>query len=317
MAKLINAKNYNLSYLYNKVPEYGKNMGDAILSFERIDKTLANFEPVYIDVKRRQTMSVLVNVLESENVILLYSNKPMFSAFNVFAARDQKTGGKLKVFIDASTTLEFKDGFWYPKDIDKFIAQLVNATTYMIYYADPDRITTNNRLLNDATKAFVDLFLYILDYLRVSGCTENRDRIAYLTSIYFLTSLCGKDISDSTRAIAMKVSGLDKRHADIAEIFLTDPLKQLIDINAYITFLASAFKLNDLTTEVFVDKWIYLFGAGYQFALELLPAFIRMITDAYSGTYINRQKNIEKVIGKSIVYVFKDMSEIGYAAKKK
>ena len=317
MAKLINAKNYNLSYLYNKVPEYSKNMGDAILSYDRIDKTLANFEPVYMDVKRRQTMSVLINVLESDNVILLYSNKPLFSAFNVFAARDSKSGGKLKVFVDASTTLEFKDGFWYPKSIDKFIAQLVNATTYMIYYADPDRMVTNNRLLNDSTKAFVDLFLYILDYLRVSGFVENRDRIAYITSLYYLTSLCGKDINESSKAIAMKVSGLDRRHADIAEIFLTDPATQLIDINSYITFIASAFKLNDLTTEVFVDKWIYLFGPGYQFALELLPSFIRMITDTYSGTYINRQKNIEKVIGKSIVYVFKDMSEIAYSAKRK
>lgn len=317
MAKIVNAKNYNLSYLYNKVPEYGKAMTDAIMAYDRIDKTLANFEQILIDVKRRQTTSILVDILQTPNIVLIYSDKPMPVAFNVFAAKDIKTDNKLKVFIDVSMTIKMSDGFWIPKDIDKLVAQLVNAMTYLIYYADPDRMITNTRLMNDSTKAFVDLFAYILDYLRVSGFGENRDRIVYLTAIYYLVSICRKDLNESTRSIAMKVSGLDKRHADIAELFMNDPEHQLLDLNNFITFLAQAFKLNDLTTEVFVDKWIYVFGAGYQFALEIMPAFIRMITDAYSGTYINRQKNIEKVIGKSIVYVFKDMSEIGVAAKRK
>ena len=140
----------------------------------------------------------------------------------------------------------------------------------------------------------------------------------YLAAIYFQASVLYKnDINDATRAVAMKVSGLDKRQADIAEIFMTEPEKQLLDIDRFIKFISKAFKLNDLTTELVVDKWLYLFGTGYQFSLEIAPAFFKLITDTYAGAYINRQKNIEKVLGKSIISVTKDIFEIGQSVKKR
>lgn len=318
MAKLITAKNYNMSYLYNSVDGYDAALTAAIMTAERIDVNTEKFEPVIIDTKRRQTTSVLVDVLKSNNIILINPEKSLPSAFNVFAAKDNKKDRKLKVFIDVSTTITEQDGFYVPKKIDAFVAQLVAAMIYLIYYADPDRMITNARLVQDSTSTFVNLFCYVLDYLRVSGFSENRDRIMYLTAIYFQTSVLYKnEINDSIRAVAMKVSGLDKRHADIAEIFLTDPARQLIDIDHFVKFLAGAFRLNDLTTELIVDKWLYLFGTGYQFSLEIAPAFFRLITDTYAGAYINRQKNIEKVIGKDIVTVTKDIFDIGQSIKRR
>ena len=215
-------------------------------------------------------------------------------------------------------TITERDGFYVPKKIDEFVAQLVDAMIYLIYYADPDRMITNARLVQDSTKAFVDLFTYVLDYLRISGFNENRGRIMYLAAIYFQVSVLYKnEINDAIRSVAMKVSGLDKRQADIAEIFMTEPEKQLLDIDRFIKFISKAFKLNDLTTELVVDKWLYLFGTGYQFSLEIAPAFFKLITDTYAGAYINRQKNIEKVLGKSIISVTKDIFEIGQSVKKR
>ena len=317
--KLNNAKNYNSSYLFYKVPSYNDQMTKAIIEGERLDVKAEKFEQVALEVKHRQTTNVLMDVMKSPNIVILRLNNPLPLAFNVFAAKDIKADGKLKVFIDASATIQERDGFWIPKNIDAFVAQLVSAMTYLIYYADPDRIVNNSKLTLDSTKAFVDLFCYILDYLRVSGFAENRDKIAYLTALYYQCGVLWKDLNESTRSVAMKVSDLDKRHADISEIFLASvtPEKAFIDINAYINFLAKSFKLNDLTTEVFIDKWLYCFGSGYQFATEICPAFLRMITDTYAGTYLTRQKNIEKILGKSIVSVTMDVFEVGKAVKKR
>ena len=42
---------------------------------------------------------------------------------------------------------------------------------------------------------------------------------------------------------------------------------------------------------------MYIYGTGTVFALELLPSFSNMLTDAYVGAYINNQKTIEKIAG--------------------
>jgi hypothetical protein len=46
---------------------------------------------------------------------------------------------------------------------------------------------------------------------------------------------------------------------------------------------------------------MHLYGVGTVFALEFLPTFLSLITDAYCGVYLNMQKTIEKILGKDLV----------------
>ena len=57
----------------------------------------------------------------------------------------------------------------------------------------------------------------------------------------------------------------------------------------------------------FVEKWIFLYKTGTQFALELFPAFATMMTNAFHGAYINNQKTIEKVVGNTLVSYTKNV----------
>lgn len=314
--KLTTAKNYNATYIYG-LYNYGDIIYKAINEGERIDVKSDKFENVRFLVKQRQTTSVLVDVMQSPNIILIRNEKPLPQAFSVFAAKDLKKDSKLKVFIDVSNTVGEKDGFYTSKNIDTLVAQLVSAMTYLIYYADPNRIISNQRLTQDGTQAFTDLFCYVLDYLRVPGYKEHKDQIRYLVAVYYQVGMLWKDVTDTIMTTAMKVADIDRRHANIADMFLTKPEEQLKDINAFVTFLASTFKLNDLTTEVFVDKWVYLYGTGTQFGVELVPAFLKIITDTFAGTYIVRQNTITKILGKQIVSVTQDIFEIGNSAKGK
>ena len=169
------AKNYNASFLYGQV-NYGPQLLEAILKGERIEKKGEKFKEVVFHTKRRQTTSVLVDIMMSDNIVLLHPLKPLPQSFNVFCMKDVKTDSKLKVFIDCTTTIKEVDGFYTSKNIDIFIAQLVAAGTNLIYYADPNRIITNSRLTLSGTKCFSSLFCYILDYLRISGFQNNKDR---------------------------------------------------------------------------------------------------------------------------------------------
>lgn len=316
MSKYITAKNYDSAYIYG-LYNYGELLVKAINSGNRIDIKSKKAEDILYNIKQRQTTNVLYDFIQSPNVILLKLDKALPQAFNVFSAKDIKIDNKNKVFIDCTNTIEEKDGFYINKNINILVAQCVSAMTYLIYYADPSRLISNQSLIQDSTTAFVDLFCYILDYLKVSGYREYNGRIRFFVACYYLIGILWKDPTPNVYNIATKVSGLDTRKANIADMFLTNPKEQLKDINSFITFLSKACTLNDLTTEVFVDKFVYICGNGTQFAVEILPAFLKLITDTYSGTYIVRQKSIEKILGRQIITITNDIFNIGNAAHKK
>lgn len=162
------SKNFNSTYLYGK-GDYSKALMGAITNGERIDKKSEAFSGIVEDVKRRQTTSILVDVLNSSNVVPLRLNKSLPSAFTVFTGKDIKGDGKTKVFIDCTYILDVKNGFYVAKKIDVFVAYLVDAMTNLIYYAEPSRILTNNGVVEEGARCFSLLFTYILDYLRISG----------------------------------------------------------------------------------------------------------------------------------------------------
>ena len=51
----------------------------------------------------------------------------------------------------------------------------------------------------------------------------------------------------------------------------------------------------------FIDKWLFLYGSGTQFATEIYTAFANLLINAYVGAYLNNQKQIEKIAGRSMV----------------
>ena len=64
------------------------------------------------------------------------------------------------------------------------------------------------------------------------------------------------------------------------------------------------FKLKGFGLDILVEKWLYLFGNGTQFGLEWFAPFASMITNAYTGSYLNQQKQIEKCLGKNLLNNF-------------
>ena len=84
-----------------------------------------------------------------------------------------------------------------------------------------------------------------------------------------------------------------------------------MSIATFVKALSEFFKNPKLTTEVVVDKWMYSFGNGSQFGLELYPAFAQIIIYAYVGAYLNNQKTIEKILGRELVSFVTEVMNVG------
>lgn len=303
-------KNFASTYIYGK-GDYERPLMNSIMTCNRIDKNSKEFEMIAIDVKKRQETVVLLDVLMNDNIVLMMNAKALPQAFSVFTAKDIKTDKSTKVFIDCTNIFKYNNGFYTCNRIDVLIAYLMTAMTNLIYYTEPRRIITNNNLTTALCECYVSMFLYILDYLRLNGVAENRAKLQYIIACFFQYNVLGKPISDSTRNTAAKVAGITLREANIIDI-LYDPKRDFRNINTFITRLVDVFHFKGFTIDVFIERWIYLFGVGTQFGPELFVSFSSIITNAYSGAYLNQQKTIEKCVGRQMVIYTTSLLKIGY-----
>ena len=299
-------KTFNDSYLYtNKVnnnAENPKSKNDKpiihfIIKSHRIEKYNDAFRGVMEDIKRQQTSSVLLSVLMNENVILCINESPLPVAFKVFDAYDSKSGSKPKVFIEVTSKIDIKDGYYVAKrnEIDKICALLLDAMTYLLYRYYPNNLFKSTVVLN-ATTCYVSMFAYILDYLRVIGYSQNKNKIAYVIGLYFLKGHLGLELDEYNKSIAAKVAGINVKDAKAYDLYIESD-DMFTNIGTFLPALIQTFRLKGLDLPTFVSRWMKSFGTGTEYAIEVFTSFSNLVLNAYTGCYIVQQIQIELACG--------------------
>lgn len=306
----IKVRNFNDSFLYKK-GDYSNFLYETIIKAERIDKSLPGFEDVRYSIKRNQYTATLPKVLDSDNVVLLLPNVSLPRSLKVFSAADVKENRKAKVFIDCSGYIRQEHDMYVlsNENARPMTALLVNALNTLIYYADPARVINNNQMLNAGTTAFAKLSANIIDYMRIGSAINVRQKMLYLSAIYYQMIILGKEYSESIKNRAIKISGLSLTDCDVIEVMT--PLNTIKDINTFIDVVKKVINVPTLKLDNFLDKWIFLYGSGTQFALELYPSFGCLLTNAYLVSGLNNQKQIEKVVGKEMVDFTNALFKVG------
>lgn len=311
------AKTYAATYLYGQYSEYEKQIFSFIMTGSEIDKDTDAFDDIKYEVRKRQVSNSLVKVLESKEVVLMHNEVPLSKAFKVFCAKDLKgpKKNKMKVFIDCSNIItKNEDTGRYTcrgNNIDILISYLVSAMHTLIYYADESRITNNAKAISTGAQAYASLFTHVVDYsCKISSMPSIKAKCQYLAALYYIGNILHKDhTTEGSRRIAKKISGLSDREAGIVDIQLKP--ESMMNIKYFVETCSNILRLNKLTLDVVVERWMSIYGTGTVFALEMFPAFASMITDAYVGAYLNNQKTIEKIAGTSMIEFTKVLLSIG------
>lgn len=308
-------KTYDDSALYNYKGESNKINGklvDFILNADRINKHHESFSGIIEDEKRTQRSSILHTVMMMDKVELCIGKVELSRAFKVFAAKDMREGknGKIKIFIDVTNLITYQDGYFVCKKIDVLITYLFGALAYLLYLDSPVKLLNNSNVTISGTECFVSMVDYILDYLRIIGYSQNKAKICYLAALYYQVNFLDKEIDTYTMNMAAKVAGLstvDTRGFDLYYNKDTD----FVSIFSFINLITTTFKLKDLTPEVFINKWMYSYGTGTQYGMELFTSFAYVLIAAYCGSYIVGQKQIERCCGKSMVNFAESILKLG------
>lgn len=306
----VKPKNFDSSFLYGK-GNYQSQIYEFLIKSHRVDKTSDSFDDIRYMVKKNQYTSCLVSLLDSSNLILMINSTPMSRAFKVFAAKDVKEDGKIKVFVDVSDVIGFAGGVYELKnrDINVFLSYLVAALSTLIYFTDPSKLINNTTMYSAGTSAFAKLSCNVIDYMRIGGVENVRPRVLYLSAMYYQINILRKDPTSTVRQKALKISGLAARDADLIDV--QAPMASYDTIEAFVNAIAKVIRVDSLKTDNFIDKWIFLYGSGTQFATELYFEFSNMLTHAYVGAYLNNQKQIEKFVGRDMVDFTNALFRIG------
>lgn len=285
-------------YLEN-IKNIEPNILNFILKADRIDKKSPAFKGVIEEVKRMQKSSILYTVLLSDIVELGIGNPELPRAYKVFAAKDVREDKTRKVFIDATGIIQLKDGYFICKKIDVLISYLFTALANLLYLEAPGRVLNDSTITISGTECFVSMVDYILEYMRIIGYSANKSKILYITGIYYLKSVLGKDLDTYTKNIAAKAAGLSTSEIRGFDLYYEE--EDLSNISTYVNLIAETFKLKGLTNEVFVAQWMRSFGPGTQYGMEFFPAFSHILTSTYCGSYIVGQKQVERCCAKSMI----------------
>ena len=308
-------KTYAQTYLFRQYLEYEKKMYEFIMTADRVNVNSKEFEDVLYDFKRRNINSNLLKIITSKNVILgIGKSQSLPKAFKVFVAKDVKESkDTLKVFIDVTECIAFKNGQYVCPKLEWLISYVINAMTSYIYAMSESRLTGNASVLKDGGLAFVRCFTYTIDRMyKVSTVQQLKKRIDYAAGLYYQVNILGKNFEksyDTIKANAMRIADIEPKDAQIVDIMIEQG--DFIHIDAFVQALGKIFNLKDLKTVNIIDTWMKAFGTGTIFALEYFPAFSAMMTNTYVGGYLDQQMTIEKIAGNSMVSFTKTILQIG------
>ena len=298
-------KTFASTFIYTKKNESGASSEQQLIEFiktaDRVNKNHASMNQINNMIKERAASAVLYRVFMSpDTVIAISKDKELPASFKVFSAKDiGSVDQKNRVFIDATGLFKYENGYFSCKNIDVLCTYLMSAMVTGSYYKDSYKFISNNTIVRSAATCFVKLFTNVLDNLRVTNYNENRNKIAYISCIYFLVNMIGKDLR-SAQALATNLLSLNAKDTNAYDYYYDEEI-DFNNIDTLVKSLAENFKLKGLTTDIYLNRWLTLYGKGTLYGTELLPAFLTIITNAYSGTYVNRQNMIENICGREVV----------------
>lgn len=306
-------KTYSDTYIYNKGADENGSMERDLINFirtsDRVNKDSSAFDQIKSQVKIRQTTAVLYRILMRKDVVLCIGKVEAPASFKVFMAKDLLSTDKArKVFIDVTGIFKLNNGMYYCKEVDKFCSYLLGALVNLLYYNNNQRLIDNSVIAKSSTECFVKLFTGILDNLRVTNFAENRIKISYIAGVYYGYAVMGKNL-DAARKYAALVTDVSAKDATGYDYWYTED--DFVNIDTFISFLAKNFKLTGLNSSIYIVRFMQMYGKGTIFGLEVLPSFLTIITNAYSGSFINSQKTIEKFCGREMVTLSTEILRLG------
>lgn len=296
-------KKYSDCYLY-KANVYEPNLVMYINKADIIDKNDEKFFGI-MNTFKASYPKWLYKFINSDSLLFLIPNKSVKvnKAFNGFAIskKNKDNGIKNKIAIVNGYLLDvhMKSNKYVLSSSHESVMMgyILNSFVSYIYLLNPRLLARNTKIITMGSEIYAKLFNHVLHYMyKINVNTKLKNEVEYMVKMYYFVNLLNFK-TDVAMKYAEKNTKLSKMEINLLN---ADDEYLYKDIDKFINNVLSKMStMEDLTLSKFLEKWVQLYGAGTEFALELLPAFIGMLTTVYVSSYSININTIQNIIGKT------------------
>lgn len=139
---------------------------------------------------------------------------------------------------------------------------------------------------------YVDAMMKIFNRRYSVGTNQSSvDKIRYFCAKFAICTMLNID-EELGREVATKVANIGPAVVDVID----DNHYTFQTVFTLLDFIAYNIRGIDLVPSAFVETWLKTYGQSTAFAIDYVPAFMTMLSDAHIGAYMNNQKSIESLL---------------------
>ncbi len=237
----------------------------------------------------------ILKLLENNEIVLLFSDKPTLKVTVALPAFTAVKNGKPVVFVNISNHAKrYNDGTFQIDDRVLFSLLTAGYIEY-IWQFNYDSVSRKGHIIYQPfAESYAEAIKKVFYRLYSIGASpQDVIKIEYFAAKFALNYMLGINVDDA-RTIATKMVGTSEAFISIIDAnnwhFEDNGLESLFNM---IGMNIRGIKISE---SAIVETWLKTFGQSSAFALDYLPAFATMLSNASIGAYLNNQKSVESIL---------------------
>ena len=309
-------KTVDKCFIYTENKEnFNKNIAECLLHSSVIDTSSKKFDDLRYEIKRRQISKFVCEIIDNPRVKLIICKKAMPRMLKVLTAKDIKklTGNANNyiTYVDVTGIIEEDSGKFVCDRIDILIALLFAASNNMLWYTNAFKLKGDfSTIKKSAMMCYARLFTNVINYLaKINNVPGQKNKCLYTSALFFLNNLYEESNFEVNSNICKTETEISDRERELINMYFK--MDSLNSLDKFVDTLKDILHLKNLDVSSVVRIWVKLYTPGTIFGLEYFPAFSQMLTDAYTGCYLNNQATIEKVCGNNLAVFCNKVIDLG------
>ncbi len=285
-------KSIDIEERMNKLVSNGEivTKNQLIRNINEIDKMYSFASKPYIE-----------SYLDSDRILMYYIDNPQIDLPSTIPFFLYNVNGKVKCICDLSRMLSINKNGVFNVSTQSLFNILQGGVTQSLSYEKFRKLQINSDFIKSTSICYSKLMNKVFGYLLTFPYPSDEEKLAYLTSLFYLIKQLGLDFEDPKTHNYAAMSCSTVGNAPIREIMMKYKPSDFENFKTFCGAISTnEYFAKDLTITGFINKYLKMYMENMIFSIEYLPIFLYNLFAVEIGAFINNKNSIENNCGRYI-----------------